>query len=176
MPEKTYTLGFKDTGGDLKKFARFRIKVVPRNSIEQIVILQYDAKELYHFTLYSPTPTKSGRFQLQIEKRVKVASEDRDKFPDVIDWNPEVFKNEFSGIYVLQTVPIWTHNPSAYPKGKCDLVVDLDETQSGSMLNSFLVSGERLKEFKKEIQGKRGRELLLWQEVTDFEPHLVLYV
>lgn len=179
--------GFVDARGFPRKVAKLQITKEPDGKLRQLVVVQYDARNLVHFTLhYTSHEGKPPEYHEQLEHPELVAKDDRLSFPYVIDARiPDIERME--GLWPLQAIPVWLRTdieiydvmrPNEIRQNP-ESIADLRDSPYGpgdsGILETYLLAPRNMSAL--EQKKKRVAEgLRSWTVITDVTPWILGYM
>ena len=179
-----HIFGFRDDTGACKKVAKLQITAESSGALHQLVIIQYDARNLFHFTLhYGKGGKRTPQYHIQAEHPELIAAEDRSRFPDVTDANiPDV--EQLSTPWPVQAIPVWTRDGIGSYEEMTRLeaerhsggIADLRESPfDGGLFETFLIaSGNNVG--LERLRSKLKNEVRVWRVIKDVRPWVLAYM
>lgn len=185
--------GYWNAAGVPKKVAQISGKKAADNYLLDLCVIQYDMCRLMHFTLHNTTPGgKTTKYQIQTDCRKRIALDDRDKFPDVIESPLPDFRS-LTRLHTLQTVPIHAQADDerdfypTMPQGQlnrfagnmADFRRFAYDRNTPGILEFYLVpegAAAALDRFHERIYARHGEHVRLWTVCKDVVPWVLCYV
>jgi hypothetical protein len=185
--------GYWNAAGIAKKVCKVRGKISSERYLLDLVVIQYDARKLLHFTLHNREPSgKATRYHIQAQCPESIAPEDRDNFPEVIQ-SPLPDLRTLGTIYALQAIPIWAKADDErgfyptmtqrelrrYLQNIADFRALKYDSSTPGLLELHLVpesAAAALKRFEEDIRSSCGRDIRLWQVWRNVIPWILCHV